>query len=110
MTEQASKYPPMFLTACTLFSIGVLALLGTLLFYRHPPYLKGFFLLSSSLMGFGAGEILNHPKEPVPRFSVDGDNTLPQFYRRRNTCGLGNLLIIVALLLFSGGISSLIYQ
>jgi len=105
MSKKSGTFPPMFIAACSLLVLGVLALLYTLLFIDQPAQFKGWALISMSLMGFGSGEILNHPREPV--FRQDENETGQQsFYRVRNTCGLGNILDIVGLLLFFVGLSS----
>ncbi len=109
MSEQKSKFPPLFLTACTFFCLGIMGLFSTLWFAGQTPWHQGFFLISSSLVGIGIGEILNHPKEHVVQSTAIDDGHPLDYYRRRSTTGLGNLLIIVAILLFFGGVSSLMY-
>lgn len=109
MTKQKRKLPPMFLTACTFLFLGILGFFFTLFAVGATPSLKGFLLVSSSLIGFGIGEILNHPKVQIPQGTSNKENPAGDYYRRRSTCGLGNLMIIIAILLFFVGISSLIY-
>jgi hypothetical protein len=110
MADASNRLPPLYITAWIIFGIGI-AGLGCLLFL-HPSshILEGFFYIFFGLTSFGTGEILNHPKTPLISTSEDDGTAIPQFYRKRNSCSLGNLCDIGALLLFFVGLSALLYS
>lgn len=109
MNAESKRPPPLFIAACIIFSAGVFCL-GLVLLLPLEGYLfRGLVSLSLALIGFGTGEIVNHPKERLPRPAEDTPSSYPQVYRRRNVCSLGNLCDIFSLLLFFAGIATLIY-
>jgi hypothetical protein len=107
MTEISEKFPPLFIAACIFVCLGLILLACALFFMDRPVYLRVWGGIATGLMVFGAGEILNHPREQIfrPEQPEEGGKN---FRRRRNTCGLGNLLDIIALLLFFIGLSSML--
>jgi len=109
MSGQMKLYPAMFLAACTFFCSGIFAALASLLLLSEASLRKGFLLLSISLLCLGAGELLNHPKQRSLQTGESGAGPGYSNYRTRNPCGLGNLLIILAVLLLFGGASVLLY-
>ncbi|MCP3887856.1 MAG: hypothetical protein GY702_03130 [Desulfobulbaceae bacterium] len=109
MTISTGKSPILYVVAWLLTLIGVLGLITTLIIEPRYTIVKGMVLISSALIIFGLGEFLNHPKEHSFIETEQGDTKRREYIRRRNTCGLGNLCIIVALLLFFVGLSSLIF-
>ncbi len=108
MREYIKLTPPLLLAAYTFLCLGISSLTYTLLLLQDH-YFKGFSLISLSLIGFGIGEILNHPKESVSHEVGVSLEKAHSFIRKRNACGLGNLLAIMSILLFFIGLSSLIF-
>ncbi len=109
MTITTSKFPILYIAAWVITATGLLGLFVTLFIEPKHTILKGMVLISAALIIFGLGEFLNHPKEKSFMATEQGDTKRREYIRRRNTCGLGNLCIIVALLLFFIGLSSLIF-
>jgi hypothetical protein len=91
--------------------LGGAGLLATFFLQAPDAILKGYTLLSLAVAIFGLGEICNHPKEKtISKVDESAAKTLHQVVRRRNPSSLGNLLLILALLLFFIGLSSLVYR
>ncbi len=109
MTKSTGKSPILYVVSWLLTLIGLLGLITTLIIEPHYTIVKGMVLISAALIIFGLGEFLNHPKEQSFITTEKDTTKRRQYIRRRNTCGLGNLCIIVALLLFFIGLSSLIF-
>lgn len=109
MTQQERKIPVTYYLAWALLTTGLTSALMPLLLQARYAVEKGIILVALAFCLVGIGELLNHPKEQI--FIPEGDNKkLPQFRRRRNVCGLGNLFLIVGLLLFFVGLSSLLFS
>jgi hypothetical protein len=109
MADASSRFPPLYITACIIFAVGVAGLGCLLVLQPSSHIIKGFFYIFVGFIAFGTGEFLNHPKTPLMTVSEDDSVASPQFYRKRNACSLGNLCDIAALLLFFAGLSTLLY-
>lgn len=107
MADAGTRLPPLYIAACILFGIGTLGL-GAIVILQSPSYVvNGLFYIFMGFIAFGIGETLNHPKTSPP--ATDLDNNPKQLHRQRNSCSLGNLFDIGALLLFFGGLSTLLF-
>lgn len=61
--------------------------------------LKGLRVLGLALVFIGLGEYLNHPHQEELTLSSPDDTELSKTrHRRRNPCGLGNLLDVLGLI------------
>lgn len=109
MTDASNRFPPLYITACIIFGVGVAGLGCLLVLHPSSHIFKGFLYIFVGFIAFGTGEFLNHPKTPLITTSEDGGIASPQFYRKRNSCSLGNLCDIGALLLFFVGLAALLY-
>ncbi len=112
MTTVRTKFPILYLMAWFFTLTGLLGLIATLLIGPTYAIVKGMVLISAALIIFGLGEFLNHPKEKnfIAAEKEEKETAKRgQYIRRRNSCGLGNLFIIVALLLFFVGLSSVLF-
>jgi hypothetical protein len=109
MADARNRLPPLYVTACIIFGVGIAGLGCLLVLHPSSHILEGFLYIFSGCIAFGTGEILNHPKIPPFTTSEDGGTAIPRFYRKRNSCSLGNLFDIGALLLFFVGLSALLY-
>jgi hypothetical protein len=69
-----------------------------------PPVtlsLKGLRVLGLALVFIGLGEYLNHPhQEELTLLSPDDTELAKTRHRKRNPCGLGNLLDVLGLIAF----------
>ncbi len=109
MAQQAKMYPPVYIIALITVVAGA-ALAITALIWQPEKYLfKGMIFMAVSLLNLGGGEILNHPKQTIPDEESSGTPVEVE-ERKRNTCGLGNLMDIVGLMMFFVALSSFIYQ
>jgi len=60
---------------------------------------KGLRVLGLAFLFIGLGEYLNHPRqEELKLSSPDDTELLKTTHRRRNSCGLGNLLDVLGLI------------
>ncbi len=109
MAGKRTRFPPLYVIAWVIFSLGFLGLCSIFMLQLPPHVFRGLRYISIGFIAFGIGENLNHPK--LPRLKLDeGDHPVTtQFYRKRNDCSLGNLIDIGALLLFFVGLSALLY-
>jgi hypothetical protein len=107
MADAGTRFPPLYITAWVLLGIGISGLL-CLLILRPPPHIfSGLLYIFLGCIAFGIGEILNHPKTSLP--TTYPDDHPQKFDRRRNSCSLGNLSDIGAVLLFFIGLSALLF-
>lgn len=107
MTLQTAKHPPMLIAAYIFLAAGIIGLSTTLLAFNDLFFRSGLLHLFGSLLCLGSGEVLNHRKELLITGDVqESQPTKPSYHRRRNTCALGNLLDIAALILLLTGFSS----
>ncbi len=104
-----SQFPPLYIAAWVIFSVGILGLCTLSVLHLPSPTFKGLLYIFLGFVAFGLGENINHPKTPWLTLSEDNHPAPTQFYRKRNDCSLGNLIDIGALLLFFIGISALLY-
>jgi hypothetical protein len=101
MAGASNRFPPLYVAACIIFSVGV-AGLGCIFVLQLPPYIfEGLLYIFLGLIAFGIGENINHPKALLITTSENSNPDSRQFHRKRNACSLGNLIDIGALLLFS---------
>jgi hypothetical protein len=107
-TMAASSYPPLYIAAWLFAGAGLACLIAIAVLVPSPEQLKPALLLAFALLAFGGGEILNHPHEKVlPPPSPENQSPPPSWQRRRNTCALGNLGSIVAIILFFCAIAAM---
>jgi hypothetical protein len=107
MADAGTRFPPLYITAWVLIGIGISGLLW-LLILRPPAHLfSGVRYILMSLVLFGVGEIVNHPKTSMP--ATYPDDHPQKSNRQRNSCSLGNLCDIGAVLLFFAGLSTLLF-
>lgn len=107
--EKRPAFYPGLLTAYVALFSGSLLLLGLALFTLANHIFKGSLLLSLSLLFFGAGELFNHPKQKLITKRTVQLAKNRAYHRTRNTCGLGNLLDICALLFFFMSMASFLF-
>lgn len=110
MTESSTTTPITFFIAWTIFIFGLLCTTALFFVEAAYPIVKAMALIGTALLSIGVGEILNHPKEVIFTPENDKKKSKELYRRRRNVCGLGNLFLIIGLLLFFMGLSSLIYR
>jgi hypothetical protein len=107
MADAGTRFPPLYITAWVLLGIGISGLLS-LLILRPPPHIfSGLLYILMGLALFGIGEIINHPKTSMPAKYFD--DRPKKSNRQRNSCSLGNLCDIGAVLLFFAGLSTLLF-
>ena len=109
MAGKRLRFPPLYIAAWLIFSVGFLGLCSIYVLQLPPHVSRGLLYISLGCIAFGIGENLNHPR--TPRLKLDEHNhpVATHFYRKRNDCSLGNLIDIGALLLFFVGLSALLY-
>ncbi len=108
MADASTRFPPLFIIACTIFGAGVTGLGCILEVQPTSRIFEGFLYIFIGCIAFGTGEILNHPKTVLLAPKDDRVDSA-HFYRKRNPCSLGNLCDIGALLLLFTGLSVLLY-
>jgi hypothetical protein len=107
MADAGTRFPPLYITAWVLLGIGMSGLL-CLLFLSPPAHIfSGVLYILMGLALFGIGEIVNHPKTSMPA-TYPNDHP-KKSNRQRNSCSLGNLSDIGAVLLFFAGLSTLLF-
>jgi len=109
MAQAGYRLPPLYLAAWTIGALGIVGLGGVWVLHPPAPIYTGLIYLLFACIAFGAGEILNHPKTPLLTTDATTSPDDVEIYRRRNPCSLGNLFDIGGLLLFSFGLSSLLF-
>lgn len=107
--EIFSGFYPMLLAGYIALFAGCLVLLGLVLFTLSDHFFKGSLLLSLSLLFFGTGELFNHPKQKLITKKTVQLTKNREYHRTRNSCGLGNLLDICALLFFFMSMASFFF-
>ncbi len=107
MADATTRLPPLFITAWVLVGTGISGLLCLLLLRPPSNIFNGLLYILLGLVLFGTGEIINHPKTLMPARHPDGHRLKSR--RMRNSCSLGNLCDIGALLLFFAGFSPLLF-
>lgn len=109
MAKAGYRLPPLYVAAWTIGALGIVGL-GTV-WAVHPAahIYSGLLYLFFACIAFGAGEILNHPKTPLLTTDATTSPDDAEISRRRNPCSLGNLFDIGGLLLFFGGLSTLLF-
>jgi len=108
MSQEHQQYPPMYIAGFVLAAAGIAIAVTALLLQPERHLYKGLIFLAVAFLNFGGGEILNHPAQDMAQNQTSGQREHPA--RRRNTCGLGNLLDIVGLLMFFVAMASFIYE
>jgi len=108
MSQNHQQYPLMYIAAFVMAAAGIAIAVAALLLQPERHLYKGLIFLAVAFLNFGGGEILNHPKQAA----ADRQTADQKEYtvRGRNTCGLGNLLDIVGLLMFFVAMASFIYE
>jgi hypothetical protein len=101
--------PPLYIAAYILFAIGTAGLVILLALQPASAKFQGLLYIFLGFMAFGTGEILNHRQAPRITSAGKDNPELPRFPRKRNSCSLGNLCDIGALLLFFVGLSALLF-
>lgn len=109
MPKKHQLYPPMYIGAIVLSAAGIAIAIGAVLVQPERHLYKGLIFLAVAFLNFGGGEILNHPRESVGNIREQTEQK-ENITRKRNTCGLGNLLDIVGLLMFFVALASFIYE
>ena len=104
-----NRFPPLYVAAWIIFSVGILGLCSLFVLQLPPHVYRGLLYISLGFIAFGLGENLNHPKLPALKFDEDHQPVATHFYRKRNDCSLGNLIDIGALLLFFVGLAAWLY-
>ena len=107
MADAGPRFAPLYITAWALIGIGSSGLVCLLMLDPPSPIYRGLLYILIGFVTFGVGEIVNHPK-PSPPVAHQDDNPR-RFYRQRNSCSLGNLCDIGAVLLFFTGLSTLLF-
>lgn len=107
MADAETRFPPLYIVACFLIGVGIFGLGGLVVLQPPSPILSGLLYIFMGFLAFGIGETLNHPQISPPIIKPGDDpNKLP---RQRNSCSLGNLCDIGAVLLFFVGLSALLF-
>jgi len=108
MSQKYQQYPLMYIAAVILAAAGIAIAVAALLLQPERHLYKGLIFLAVAFLNFGGGEILNHPEQAAADHHTAGQKE--HTVRTRNTCGLGNLLDIVGLLMFFVAMASFIYE
>ena len=109
MRQAHQPYPLFYIVAVMLVIAGLVLVTAAVLIHPEKHVYKGMVFLAVSLFNFGLGEIFNHPKTLTSELDSDG-KTSEFVSRRRNSCGLGNILDIIGVMMFFIALSSFIYQ
>lgn len=109
MPQQSQQYPPMYIAAFALAAAGIIVAVAAVLLQPEKHLYKGLIFLAVAFLNFGGGEILNHPRQTAKNENSTSHQK-GQPLRRRNTCGLGNLMDIVGMLMFFVALASFIYE
>jgi len=108
-SESYSRLQPLLLAAYAV--IGSAIVISVLTFFLSPaPHIfKALYLFSASLFSLGAGELFNHPKQKIITSETVKTGQKAKYHRKRNSCGLGNLLDICGLLLLFIALASFLF-
>ncbi len=107
MATESHSNPLAFKIALVNLVAGVLAFMVSIFL---TSLTSGFSQLSLGVFLLGAGEYLNNPT--YHKQQVGNDNSPPPSYwnRKRNVCGLGNLLDIAGVIMVAIGTATLIFR
>lgn len=101
--ENKAKTPLAFWVALVNIALGTIGIITGTILPTKTHGIEQFFL---GLLLLGIGEYLNNPRAPQ---SIHETKAPGFFERRRNTCGLGNLLDIVGVLMLAIGSAALFF-
>lgn len=107
MTIQVHPRQTAYVFAWIALGIGLAAMALTLLFASSPYLEHPGFYFSSALIGGGCGELMNHPRRSRLGFDINEPESTRSWFRERNPCALGNVLIISSILLIFVGLGKL---
>jgi len=109
MNGSSKIFPPLYITACIIFGIGIIGV-GCIFILQLPSHIfKGMLYICLGLIAFGIGENVNHPKTLILTPGAINKHESPRYHRTRNACSFGNLIDIGALLLIFTGLSVIIF-
>ena len=109
MTKNSIPFPQLMRAAIGSMVLSVAVTLATLFSSLPPKTRSGLFTLAASLFCFGIAEILNHPVQTGYNNAVEDQSGLHRYrHRHRNSCTLGDLLLILSLLLFFASLGKFI--
>lgn len=103
MITGKNQTPLAFWVALMNITLGTIGIITGFILWTGTHGIEQFFL---GLLLLGFGEYLNNPRAPQ---SVHDADTPGFFERRRNTCGLGNLLDIAGVLMLAIGAGTLFF-
>lgn len=107
MASETHSSPLAFKIALVNLVAGVIAF--TVSFFL-TSLTSGFSQLSLGLITLGAGEYLNNPTYSSQQSGKDNSVPVSFWNRKRNVCGLGNLLDIVGVIMIAIGTATLFFR
>ncbi len=101
MSKEPTEFPQLLRGAIASIVATPFVVLVAVLLPLEAKQQTGLLVLAASMLCFGIGEVINHPLQTGYNLTDDEWPECSRFHHRhRNSCSLGNLLLIAAVLLF----------